>query len=189
MEEERRRDGDRDGDGGDRDWNGGGWWGGGGVDAKMREYATAREEYNVLLRSIYKETDTAKQAKLINKLADQNEKLTSIAQSLLDAWNRLSRTDRTNRSIRDLEDDLVQYRQDVQSFQSANDERTRLAMMYTDLNQGVVIDRALYFVHIIVVLILLIFAFVMFVMRGVTSGVSSAVEAVAAPISSSMGTE
>jgi hypothetical protein len=185
------RDSDR-GDSGD-DWNSGGWWGGGGVDAKMREYATAREEYTVLLKSIYAETDTAKQAKLINKLAGQNEKLTSIAQSLLDAWNRLSRTDRTNRSIRDLEDDLVQYRQDVQSFQSANDERTRLAMMYTDLNQSVVIDRAFYFVHIVIVLILLIFAFVMFVMRGVTSGVSSAVEAVAAPIndavSSSMGTE
>ena len=182
-------------DRGDRsggDWNGGGWWGGGGVDAKMREYATAREEYNVLLHSIYTETDTARRATLINKLAGQNEKLTSIAQSLLDAWNRLSRTDRTNRSIRDLEDDLVQYRQDVQSFQGANDERTRLAMMYTDLNQGVIIDRALYFVHILVVLILLIFTFVMFVMRGVTSGVSSAVDAVAAPITdmtSSMATE
>ena len=173
----------------DDDDDGGGGGGGGGVNAKMREYATARDEYNVLLRSIYSETDTAKQVKLINKLAGQNEKLTSIAQSLLDTWNRLSRNDRTNRSIRDLEDDLVQYRQDVQSFQGANDERTRLTMMYADLNQGVIIDRALYFVHILVVLILLIFAFVMFVVRGVTSGVSSAVDAVAAPIASSMATE
>jgi len=183
MEDGRRNDDDRGGDRGG-DWNDGGWWGGGGIDSKMKEYSKARDEYNVLLKSIYAETDTAKQAKLINKLADENKKLKSIAQSLLDAWNKLSRNDRTNRSIRDLEDDLVQYRQDVQSFQGANDERTRLAMMHTDLNQGVVVDRALYFVHIVVVLILLIFTFVMFVMRGVSSGVSSAVDAVAEPISS-----
>lgn len=185
MEDGRRNDGDRDGD-----WNDGGWWGGDGIDSKMREYAKAREEYNVLLHSIYTETDTAKRAKLINNLADQNKKLESIAQSLLNAWNRMNRNDRTNRSITDLENDLVQYRQDVQSFQGANDERTRLTMMYGDINQGVVIDRALYFVHIVIVLILLIFTFVMFVMRGVSSGVSSAVEAVAAPITdaTSMGT-
>ena len=69
RQDDDRGDGDRD----RGDWNGGGWWGGGGVNSKMEEYARAREEYNVLLRSIYKETDTAAQAKLINKLAGQNE--------------------------------------------------------------------------------------------------------------------
>jgi hypothetical protein len=50
--------------------------------------------------------------------------------------------------------------------------------VYTDMNSGAVRDRATYFVHIIVVFILLIFTFVMFVMRGV----SSVASAVAAPI-------
>jgi len=156
------------------------------VDSRMHEYVKAREEYTALLRSIYAETDTAKRAVLTAKLTKQNEKLVSIAAALRDMWNSLTRSERTNRSIADLEQDLVKYRHDIQSFQSANDEQTRLSMVYSDMNQGVIKDRALYFVHILVVLILLIFTFVMFVMRGVSSGVSSAVETVTAPASMSV---
>jgi hypothetical protein len=148
------------------------------LDSKMREYVNARKDYNELLRSIYAETDTTKRAALIDKLAKQNEKLVLIAGALRDMWNSLTRSDRTNQSIADLEQDLVKYKQDIQSFQSTSDEQTRLSMVYSDMNAGVVRDRALYFVHILIVLILIIFTFVMFVMRGVSSGV----EAVTAPI-------
>jgi len=148
------------------------------LEAKMREYAKARKEYTDLLKSIYAETDVTKRAALITKLEKQNEKLVAIAGALRDMWNSLTRNDRTNRSISDLDNDLEKYKQDIQSLQTANDEHTRLTMVYTDMNSGAVRDRATYFVHIIVVFILLIFTFVMFVMRGV----SSVASAVAAPI-------
>ena len=155
------------------------------LESKMREYAKARKEYTDLLKSIYAETDVTKRATLINKLEKQNEKLVAIAGVLRDMWNSLTRNDRTNRSISDLDNDLEKYKQDIQSLQMANDEHTRLTMVYTDMNSGAVRDRATYFVHIIVVFILLIFTFVMFVMRGVssvasgvTSGVASGVESI-----------
>jgi hypothetical protein len=149
------------------------------LQSKMREYAKARKDYTDLLKSIYAETDITKRAALITKLEKQNEKLVAIAGALRDMWNSLTRNDRTNRSISDLDNDLEKYKQDIQSLQTANDEHTRLTMVYTDMNSGAVRDRATYFVHIIVVFILLIFTFVMFVMRGVSSvasGVASAVE-------------
>jgi bifunctional pyridoxal-dependent enzyme with beta-cystathionase and maltose regulon repressor activities len=124
------------------------------LDSKMREYVNARKEYTDLLKSIYAETDVTKRAALIAKLEKQNEKLVAIAAALRNMWNSLTRNDRTNRSISDLDNDLEKYKQDIQSLQSANDEHTRLTMVYTDMNSGVVKDRATYFVHIIVVFIL-----------------------------------
>jgi hypothetical protein len=153
------------------------------IDDTMKEYQTARTSYVALLKTVYTETDPAKRNVSIAEVKVQNEKLVSIAQSLLSQWDALVRTPATNQSLSELKNDLVRYQQDLETMKGLKDETTRLSMMYNDITGDVSANRITYYAYIIIIFVLLLLMFVLFALRSVLGGVSSAVETVLEPSS------
>ena len=154
-----------------------------GINDTMKEYQTARASYVSLLKTVYAETDPTKRNASIAQVKVQNETLVSIAQSLLSQWDALNRTPITNQSLSELRDDLVRYQQDLETMKGLKDETTRLSMMYNDVTGDVSANRITYYAYIIIIFVLLLLMFVLFALRSVLGGVSSAVETVLEPSS------
>lgn len=146
------------------------------IDDTMKEYQTARTSYAALLKTVYTETDPTKRNVSIAQVKVQNEKLVSIAQSLLSQWDALNRTPATNQSLSELKDDLVRYQQDLETMKGLKDETTRLNMMYTNITGDVSANRITYYAYIIVIFVLLLLVFVLFALRSILGGVATTVE-------------
>uniref|UniRef100_A0A6C0HLS1 Uncharacterized protein n=1 Tax=viral metagenome TaxID=1070528 RepID=A0A6C0HLS1_9ZZZZ len=146
------------------------------IDDTMAQYKRARAGYIALLKTVYAETDPAKRNASIAQVSVQNEKLVGIAQTLLSQWDALNRTPATNQSLSELKDDLVRYRQDIETMKGLKDETTRLNMMYANITGDVSANRTTYYAYIIIVFVLLILMFVLFALRSVLGGVASTVE-------------
>ena len=153
------------------------------INDTMTKYKNARASYVALLKTIYAENDPNKRNVSIEQLRIQNQTLIGIAQTLLSQWDAVNRTPATNQSLSELKDDLVRYKQDLETMKGLKDETTRLNMMYADITGDVSANRITYYTYIIVVFILLLLVFVLFVLRSILGGVTTAVETVLPPSS------
>lgn len=141
------------------------------IDSTMAQYQTARAKYVQLLKSLYAEQDPDKRTPIMQNIRSQNSILVGIANTLLGQWDTLNRTPATNQTLSELNQDLVQYKQDLETMKTLKDETTKLNMIYANKTGDVAENRIKYFIYIIVVLILLILVFLLFVLRSVMATV------------------
>ena len=155
------------------------------IEDTMALYQSTRTSYGTLLASVYAETDSAKRNLLILEVQAQNRVLVNIAQTLMSQWEALARTPATNQSLSELQNDLEQYRQDLETMKGVKDETTKLSMMYANITGDVSANRTVYYFYIVVVFVLLLLVFVLFALRSVLGGVASTIESVLEPSSAS----
>lgn len=151
------------------------------LDRATREYKSAKDNYERLVRLAIQEQDAAKRDELLGTIRAENDRLVRVVQTLTAAWAEYADSDIAQQKQVDLEQEVQSFRRDLETLEKKRDRVSQLQSVLTSLTTENDKTRTTYYGYIVAVLVLLVLVFVLFV-YSYASSVVSAVTTVAESI-------
>jgi chromosome segregation ATPase len=152
------------------------------LERAVAEYRDAKQNYQRMVRLALQEKDATRREEQIKAIEAENGRLVRVVEGLVAMYREGGGEEGGTETILDtLDDELAQFRQDLETLQSKQDTITQLHSVLTTLSNENEGTRTTYYGYIVAVLVMLVIVFVLFVYSYISTAVS-AVSTVASAI-------
>lgn len=163
------------------------------LNQAMKDYDTAKQNYQRLVRQAVAETDPQKRRELLQTVEVENNRLVQIVQGILAAIEENKTMGKTysEQKVIDLNKELERYKEEVEYIRGKNDTVIQLRELLASVSNQSSSERRQYYGYIVGILVLLIVVFVFFVYSyasSVINAVSETVATVTAPVTEGLAT-
>ena len=157
------------------------------LNQAMKDYETAKQNYQRLVRQAVAETDPQKRREFLQTVEVENNRLVQIVQGILAAIEENKTMGKTysQQKVIDLNKELEHYKEEVEYMRGKNDTVIQLRELLASVSNESNSERRQYYGFIVGILVLLIVVFIFFVYSyasSVINAVTETVSAVTAPV-------
>lgn len=161
------------------------------LNQALKDYETAKQNYQRLVRQAVNETDPQKRRELLQTVEIENNRIVQIVQGILGAIeeNKSMGKAYSEQKVIDLNKELQRYKEEVEFMRGENDKVIQLRELLASVSNENTNERRQYYGFIVGILVLLIVVFIFFVYSyaaSVINAVSETVASVTAPVTTGL---
>jgi hypothetical protein len=150
------------------------------LNQALKDYETAKQNYQRLVRQAISETDAQKRRELIQTVEVENNRLVQIVQGILGAIEENKTMGKTysEQKVIDLNKELARFKEEVEYIRGKNDTVIQLRELLASVSNETNSERRQYYGFIVGILVLLIVVFIFFVYSYASSVINAVTETV-----------